>query len=153
MKYTPCLDTGFLCRISIQAPISHAENRGTAGNSPLADISFTPVVFSSLIPLHTLKKHSNFNGTKHEDCCEEMPHAMVLLIFRASHLETLTAHSSHHCLRLPEKNTKIWQKRQFDIQNASKNTLKHSIIDKFMSKFCKNPIKIRPKNDNIFVQN
>ena len=42
---------------------------------------------------------------KHKDSCEEMPHAMVLLIFRASHLETLTAHGSHHCPHLRENAT------------------------------------------------
>ena len=49
-----------------------------------------------------------------------MPHAMVLLIFRASHPETLTAHSSHHCPRLRENATKNNKKLQFDIQNSSK---------------------------------
>ena len=34
------------------------------------------------------------------------PHAMVLLVFRASHLETPTAHSSHHCPKLRENATR-----------------------------------------------
>ena len=39
------------------------------------------------------------------DSCEEMPHAMVLLIFRSSHLDTLTAHGSRHCPQRRENAT------------------------------------------------
>ena len=48
---------------------------------------------------------------------EKCSHEMVLLIFRASHLQRQTGHSSHHCPKIRENTTKTWQKRQFDVQN------------------------------------
>ena len=54
---------------------------------------------------------------KHGDSCKEMPHSKVLLIFRASHLETLTAHSIYagplQTVQRAEFGARFWPRRPF----------------------------------------
>ena len=78
---------------------------------------------------------------------EKCSHETVLLIFRASHFQTQTAHSSHHCLKIRENTTEHrtqfsplssvprkchepQKKRQVDVQNSQtyhKNMAKTTI--------------------------
>ena len=84
---------------------------------------------------------------------QKCSHEMVLLIFRAKHMETRrnTAHNSHHCLQLRE-NTTNHSKNDKLISKLRENTTNHSKHDKLMSKIRKHHTK-RWQNRKIDAQN
>ena len=88
---------------------------------------------------HTIFLHLRIKFEEGKVRVEKCSHEMVLLIFRAKHIETLrnTAHNSHHCLRLRENTTNHSKKRQIDIQTPRKCHEHSKKNDKLMSQIRK----------------